>query len=130
VDANGEYGGLQGVGGLEAVVDEESGTWTALVDDYHGHIIGSIATANTVKWSLTQCSGYGPAPGSPVFVVAEGASVVQATAWRGQRLDVTGFYCLGARYYEPTSGRFLSPDPLGHSASLSLYDYAGGDPIL
>jgi hypothetical protein len=36
---------------------------------------------------------------------------------------------MGARYYEPKSGRFLSPDPLGHDASLSLYDYCNGDPV-
>jgi len=34
-----------------------------------------------------------------------------------------------ARYYEPTSGRFLSADPLGQAASPSLYDFAGGDPV-
>lgn len=32
-------------------------------------------------------------------------------------------------YYDPTSGRFLSPDPLGHEASMDLYSYANGDPI-
>ena len=26
-------------------------------------------------------------------------------------------------------GRFLSPDPLGHAASMSLYDYCAGDPV-
>jgi uncharacterized protein RhaS with RHS repeats len=36
---------------------------------------------------------------------------------------------MGARYYEPKSGRFLSPDPLGHSSSLSLYDYCNSDPV-
>ena len=35
----------------------------------------------------------------------------------------------GARYYEPTSGRFLSLDPMGHAASMSLYDFANGDPV-
>jgi len=35
----------------------------------------------------------------------------------------------GARTYEPTSGRFLSADPMGQAASPSLYDYAGGDPV-
>jgi hypothetical protein len=35
----------------------------------------------------------------------------------------------GARYYEPTSGRFLSADPMGQAASPSLYDFAGGDPV-
>ena len=34
-----------------------------------------------------------------------------------------------ARYYEPTSGRFLSCDPMGQAASPSLYDFAGGDPV-
>ena len=36
---------------------------------------------------------------------------------------------MGTRYYDPMSGSFLSADPLGHGASLSLYDYCGGDPI-
>ena len=44
-------------------------------------------------------------------------------------LDVWGFEGMGARYYEPTSGRFLSADPMGHAASPSLYDFAGGDPV-
>jgi len=35
----------------------------------------------------------------------------------------------GARYYESLSGRFISPYPLGHGASMSLYDYCGGDPV-
>jgi RHS repeat-associated protein len=73
--------------------------------------------------------GYGPAPDSPVWTLSEGASLEQATAWRGRRQDITGFYWMGARYYESSSGRFLSPDPYGHAASLSLYDYAGGDPV-
>ena len=36
---------------------------------------------------------------------------------------------MGARYYEPTSGRFLPADPLGHALSPFLYDFAGGDPV-
>ncbi len=36
---------------------------------------------------------------------------------------------MGARFYDPQSGRFLSPDPLGHAATPDLYSYAGGDPI-
>ena len=34
-----------------------------------------------------------------------------------------------ARYYEPTSGRFLSADPLGNGESPSLYDFAKGESV-
>jgi RHS repeat-associated protein len=53
----------------------------------------------------------------------------EAAGWRGRRADGSGLYWLGARYYDAAAGRFVSPDPLGHAASLSLYDYAGNDPV-
>jgi RHS repeat-associated protein len=55
--------------------------------------------------------------------------MAESIAWLGHRIDPTGFYYFGFRYYEPTVGRWLSPDPLGHAVSMSLYDYAGNNPI-
>jgi RHS repeat-associated protein len=49
----------------------------------------------------------------------------------GQYADLeTGLHYNLARYYEPRSGTFLSPDPAGLDAgSLDLYAYANGDPL-
>jgi RHS repeat-associated protein len=78
----------------------------------------------------TQCDGYGALPGTmkPSALVA-GANVASQLGWRGHYIDPTGFYYMGARNYAPDSGTFLSPDPLGHSASMDLYSYCDGDPV-
>ena len=48
----------------------------------------------------------------------------------GQEYDQeTGLYHLGARYYDPQLGRFLSEDPIGIAGGLNLYAYAGNDPV-
>ena len=36
---------------------------------------------------------------------------------------------MGARYYDSTSRRFLSPDPVSYPTCLDLYTYANGNPI-
>ena len=36
---------------------------------------------------------------------------------------------MGARCYDPNAAGFISPDPLGHTATPDLYSYALGDPI-
>ena len=137
-DLSGGYGGLEGMGGLEALIDEASGEVVGTVDDNYGHIVGFVKAATftaasngtfSYEWHSVKFGGYGPLPGQKALSVTESIEVWRLFGWRGKRLDPTGYYHLGARYYEPTSGRFLSTDPMGHDASMSLYDYAGGDPI-
>ena len=36
---------------------------------------------------------------------------------------------LGARYYHPEVGRFMSADPVGYSAGLNQYAYVGNNPV-
>ncbi len=33
------------------------------------------------------------------------------------------------RYYDPETGRYISPDPIGLAGGISLYGYAGGDSV-
>ena len=49
--------------------------------------------------------------------------------WQGQYLDATsGLYYLRARYYDPTTGQFLTVDPLVTTTNAP-YTYAGDNPI-
>jgi RHS repeat-associated protein len=41
----------------------------------------------------------------------------------------TGLVYARARWYDPQTGTFLSPDPMGYVDSSNLYAFAGGDPI-
>ncbi len=127
-DLNGIYGGLNGTGGLEATILDADGTVKGVLTDAFGHGVATV-TGTTVAWSSTRVGGYGPLPGVSAEVLTVASRVAEANAWRGRRIDPTGFYNLGARYYEPHSGRFLSPDPFGHGSDMSLYAFANGDPI-
>jgi len=127
-DLNGRYGGLQGTGGLEATILDADGTTQGVINDQFGNAVASVS-AGVPTWFAPKVGGYGPLPGSSAKILTDIADVAEASIWRGHRIDPTGFYNLGARYYEPTSGRFLSPDPMGHGASMSLYDFTNGDPV-
>ncbi|MEI6417000.1 MAG: RHS repeat-associated core domain-containing protein, partial [Verrucomicrobiota bacterium] len=120
-DRSGTYGGAQGVGGLVATTAEGHDEVHGVVNNIFGDILGTTTGGVFNSWGNV-LGGYGAMPGSSV-----NADLVPQ--WRSHYLDWTGFYYMGTRYYEPKSGRFLSPDPLGHDASLSLYDYCDGDPV-
>ncbi|MCL9667290.1 RHS repeat-associated core domain-containing protein [Rosenbergiella epipactidis] len=50
--------------------------------------------------------------------------------YAGQYADAeTGLYYNGFRYYDPLTGRYLQPDPLGLSGGLNSYTYALNNPL-
>lgn len=58
-------------------------------------------------------------------------AVEQPLRLAGQYADQeTGLYYNLARYYDPRTGNFISPDPAGlESGGVDLYAYANGDPL-
>lgn len=42
---------------------------------------------------------------------------------------MTGIIMMRDRWYDPTTGTFLTPDPEGYRDSPNLYMFAGGDPV-
>ena len=40
-----------------------------------------------------------------------------------------GLFYMRARYYDPSTGRFISKDPIGWAGGLNLYGYVGGNPV-
>lgn len=126
-DLNGRYGGVQGVGGIEATIVEIGGQTTPVLNDYWGNVLATIVSGQA-NWSPIRVSGYGPV-GAQAPVLSPSVALAQTLIWRSREMDPSGFYYMGARYYDPLAGHFLSPDPLGHAASADLYSAFNGDPI-
>jgi hypothetical protein len=61
-DANGVYGGMQGVGGLENVYEYGHLSSTAIVQDFFGNVLASVKNG-TATWNPARFSSYGPVPG-------------------------------------------------------------------
>ena len=47
----------------------------------------------------------------------------------GVRLSANGLELMGARTYSTVAGAFIQPDPLSAISTVSLYDYAGNNPV-
>jgi RHS repeat-associated protein len=141
-DLSGRYGGMQGVGGLDAVLHEFplSFGYSAIVSDQFGDVVGNVEgplgepDEESMSWSATRVSAYGPAAGYPALPlernqIAGEFLLAPVMTWRGMRIDPTGLYCIGARYYDPEAGRFISADPMGFAGGSDLQSFCQGDPV-
>jgi len=65
--------------------------------------------------------------------VAEEAGVLgegtAATALGEEAGATTGLMLLGHRYYDPSTSRFLTRDPISYDGGLNLYTYCGNNPL-
>ncbi|MEO1287798.1 MAG: RHS repeat-associated core domain-containing protein, partial [Chloroflexota bacterium] len=71
------------------------------------------------------------APNSPDLAPRPGARVTRPTHFFAGHLydPSTRLYLMGLRAYDPTTGRFIQPDPIRHDPNGSLYTYARNRPL-
>jgi RHS repeat-associated protein len=132
-DMDGRYGGQNGTGGFEAIVPGPD-LFCPVVSDSFGNVLAVYdGSHGGLVWSASRPTGYGAVPGyRPITPGSSGSnilSLVMETAWRDRITESMGLVWLGANWYDPISGQFLSPDALGHDGSPSLYSFCQGNPI-
>jgi RHS repeat-associated protein len=85
----------------------------------------TIALANSSGQIATQ---YAYTPGGAT--TQSGAATANTFEFEGAQSDTTGWYLLGARYYNTSSESFSSQDPIGFaSGETNLYRFAYNDPV-
>jgi RHS repeat-associated protein len=65
-------------------------------------------------------------PGSDTLIEQTLSATFQALPFSE---PATGLVYARARWYDPGTGSFLTPDPAGYRDSSNLYAFAGGDPV-
>ena len=118
---------------------------SSYVDYLHKDHLGSVEGATTADGARTRELAYDPyggrrkadwtaaLPESEISAL-ETSSDPRTRGHTGhEHLDLTGFIHRGGRVYDPTLGRFLSPDPLvgnpGSAQSWNGYSYVSNSPM-
>ena len=94
---------------VHVLVDEDG----LIVEYYYYDAFGNLMKMRDVNYNLITESVYG-----------------NRFLFQGREYDYdTALYYFRNRWYEPETGRWLSPDPIGISGGLNLYAFCGNDPV-
>ncbi|WP_199423903.1 polymorphic toxin-type HINT domain-containing protein [Actinotalea solisilvae] len=127
---------VSGVEGDVAVTTSTTGDRELQLVDLHGDVVGTLpiadgaAQATSEALRLTRNDEFG----NPLPLTGAGATTGPPTryGWLGaaQRSAeaLGGVILMGVRLYSPTTGRFLSVDPVP-GGSANAYDYCNADPV-
>ena len=122
-DMSGSFQGAGGVGGLLAVNVATNGVHFPAYDG-NGNIAGLVSAASGATSARFE---YGPFA-EPIRVsgpIAEAMPLRFSTKFQDDETDLLYY---GYRYYNASSGRWLSRDPLGEKGGLNLYGFVYNNP--
>ncbi|MER5754040.1 DNRLRE domain-containing protein [Streptomyces sp. NPDC002088] len=114
---------VQGIGGDLGAVTSATGDTVLQLTDIHGDVTVQLPLDTTKAAVALAYDEYG---------TPEGDTTATRYGWLGgkQRSSetVTGATLMGVRLYDPTTGRFLSADPVP-GGNANAYEYCNGDPL-
>ena len=97
--------------------------WYYYLNDHLGTPQKLVDSTNQVVWSAAYLL-FGEA------TVNAGSTIENHLRYQGQYFDEeTGLHYNFHRYYDPVTGRYITPDPIGLSGGLNLYVYSYNDAI-
>jgi RHS repeat-associated protein len=106
-----------------AMVDVPSGDFYFYLNDHLGNPQYVTNAAGVVVWEARYLP-FGQA------IINGHSSVENNFRFPGQYYDSeTGLHYNYHRYYDPKTGRYLTPDPIGQAGGINLYVYAVNNPI-
>ncbi len=85
--------------------------------------VSSIATPGATDLLSYRYDAFG------VIEASTGSTVDSTYTYTGRERDASGLYYYRARYYLASTGRFLSPDPMGLEGGINPYVYVGSNPV-
>ena len=114
-----------------AVAIELEGNVYSPIHDHNGNVVAIIDYKSGNCEEFYRYSAFGE---ETVFDNAgteiDGLSCICPWRFSSKRVDPeTGFIYFGRRYYEPRTGRWVAPDPLGFQAGPNLYAYVMNSPL-
>lgn len=92
----------------------------SLLTDALGSTVATATGSGTIAGEYTY-QPYG-------VTTLSGSDAGNAAQFTGRTNDGSGLYYYRNRYYDPSTGRFLSPDPSGLSGGTNPYEYAADQP--
>ncbi len=116
------------VPGIGRVTDASG---AAITDYYHSDMIGTtrfLTDPNGAAMNQSAYTAFGERVGGTMSGTDDRYGY--AGAWGYQTHADFDFQHLGARYYDPGSGRFLQRDPIGVFGGSNMYAYVGNQPSL
>jgi RHS repeat-associated protein len=106
----------------EPLAMQRGGTTSYYQQDW----LKSVTSLSTTAGALAQTYTYD----SFGKVTASSGSLTNPFQYTGRELDSeTGLYYYRARYYDPTTGRFLSEDPIAFRGGKNFYAYVGNNAV-
>jgi len=127
---------------IASKVETSASVWNQYY--YHSDNLQSTQYVTTAGQTVVQHLEYFPS--GDIWREQKGATpidkIAHATAFTGKEMDApSNYYYFGARYYEPQTQMWLSPDPIlasymkrgaagGSPKNLDLYTYALNNPIV